>query len=148
MLLPCFLLTSSPEFLTSSPVLTLLPHHMRLLITTQQSLFSVKELLVEEISQLADDFVTTLPPNFSVVTVTEKPENDLQLAESTPSVNNSTNVPVPGPLNSSEDAPVPLADPSRLLTPVPVPPVPVSTITSLAVTLISTTHPVTSQRLL
>ncbi|MPC52626.1 hypothetical protein E2C01_046499 [Portunus trituberculatus] len=51
-------------------------------ITTQQSLFSIKDnLLVKEIAQLTDDFMATLLPSTSVVAVTEKSGQDLQLAE-------------------------------------------------------------------
>ena len=60
-------------------------HHLfyqRLPVATQRSLFSVKsKLSVEELAQLADDFMATLPPDPSVASVTAKPEADSHLVE-------------------------------------------------------------------
>ena len=51
-------------------------------LTTQHSLFSVKDKLsVEEIAQLADDFMATLPPDPSVASATVKLEADSHLPE-------------------------------------------------------------------
>ncbi|MPC34568.1 hypothetical protein E2C01_027962 [Portunus trituberculatus] len=57
-------------------------YFQRLPTATQQSLFIVKDkLLVEEIAQLADDFMATLPPSTSVAAIMEKPGQNLHLAE-------------------------------------------------------------------
>ena len=57
-------------------------YYKRLPLATQRSLFSVKDkLTVEEIAQLADDFMVTLPPDPSVTSATVKSEADSHLAE-------------------------------------------------------------------
>ena len=55
-------------------------YYQRQPLATQRSLFIVKDKLsVEEIAQLADDFMATLPPDPSVASATVKPEADSHL---------------------------------------------------------------------